>query len=232
MKTAQLLMTLVAVLLTTTCSYAEVLYGPTYYTSAVASSTFLNDPTYGINNVFDSDLNTEWASWGNDLNGDNPQGNQEVWFSFTLDQSYTIDAIRFAPRQRTGAVGDGISGMKVWISGTYLGVDVQSGSETSDFLSTTLGLAPTLNQLVDISDPFVPATYSLPSSVEGQYFLVQLTTDVYLTDQNIGAREFVVSVSASTVPEIDPAGMGSVLALVTGALGLLERRRLKVRLAA
>jgi len=31
----------------------------------------------------------------------------------------------------------------------------------------------------------------------------------------------------SSVPEIDPAGMGSVLALVTGALGLLERRRLK-----
>jgi hypothetical protein len=33
------------------------------------------------------------------------------------------------------------------------------------------------------------------------------------------------------VPEIDPAGMGSVLALVTGALGLLERRRLKAKLA-
>jgi hypothetical protein len=33
---------------------------------------------------------------------------------------------------------------------------------------------------------------------------------------------------SSPVPEIDPAGMGSVLALVTGALGLLERRRLKV----
>jgi formylglycine-generating enzyme required for sulfatase activity len=29
----------------------------------------------------------------------------------------------------------------------------------------------------------------------------------------------------SGVPEIDPAGVGSVLALVTGALGLLERRR-------
>lgn len=28
-----------------------------------------------------------------------------------------------------------------------------------------------------------------------------------------------------TVPEIDPAGLGSVLALVTGSLGLLERRR-------
>jgi sulfatase modifying factor 1 len=35
----------------------------------------------------------------------------------------------------------------------------------------------------------------------------------------------------SPVPEIDPAGMGSVLALVTGALGLLERRRLKSKAA-
>ena len=36
----------------------------------------------------------------------------------------------------------------------------------------------------------------------------------------------VTGVDASTpVPEIDPAGLGSVLALVTGALGPLERRR-------
>jgi hypothetical protein len=34
-------------------------------------------------------------------------------------------------------------------------------------------------------------------------------------------------VDPDAVPEIDPAGIGSVLALVTGALGLLERRRLK-----
>ena len=33
--------------------------------------------------------------------------------------------------------------------------------------------------------------------------------------------------SVPGVPEIDPAGMGSVLALVSGALGLVERRRLK-----
>lgn len=31
--------------------------------------------------------------------------------------------------------------------------------------------------------------------------------------------------SSAPVPEIDPAGLGSVLALVTGTLGLLERRR-------
>lgn len=35
------------------------------------------------------------------------------------------------------------------------------------------------------------------------------------------------SISPSAVPEIDPAGMGPVLALVTSALGLLDRRRVK-----
>jgi len=33
--------------------------------------------------------------------------------------------------------------------------------------------------------------------------------------------------SPSAVPEIDPNSLGSVLALVLGSLGLLERRRLK-----
>jgi hypothetical protein len=37
-----------------------------------------------------------------------------------------------------------------------------------------------------------------------------------------------VSSPSAAVPEIDPAGIGSVLALVSAALGLLERRRLKV----
>ena len=36
-----------------------------------------------------------------------------------------------------------------------------------------------------------------------------------------------VSTGISLVPEIDPAGMGSVLAFVTGVFGLIERRRLK-----
>jgi hypothetical protein len=43
-----------------------------------------------------------------------------------------------------------------------------------------------------------------------------------------GYDPFTLRVDLAAVPEIDPAGMGSVLALVTGALGLLERRRLKV----
>jgi hypothetical protein len=40
-----------------------------------------------------------------------------------------------------------------------------------------------------------------------------------------------VPTPSSAVPEIDPAGFGSVAALVTGALGLIERRRLKAKVA-
>ncbi len=46
-----------------------------------------------------------------------------------------------------------------------------------------------------------------------------------LEDRYLGFR------LASPVPEIDPNSLGSVLALVLGSLGLLERRRLKVKLA-
>jgi hypothetical protein len=45
------------------------------------------------------------------------------------------------------------------------------------------------------------------------------------TDQ--GATFIVSGGSPSAVPEIDPNSLGSVLALVLGSLGLLERRRLK-----
>ncbi|MEI8228992.1 MAG: PEP-CTERM sorting domain-containing protein [Planctomycetota bacterium] len=209
-----------AVLLTTTRSYAEVLYGPTYYTSAVASSTFEYDPTYGIGNVFDNDLDSQWASWGNTLNGYNPQGNQEVWFSFTLDEPYVVDAIRFSPRQPNDAEGDFITGLKVWIGGTSFGVNVQSAEETNDFLSSPLGANPTLDQSVNFSDVYSPETYSLLSPVAGQYFLVQLTTDFFLEVQNIGAREFVVSV----VPEPSTYAM-ALAGLACGGYSILRRRK-------
>jgi hypothetical protein len=34
--------------------------------------------------------------------------------------------------------------------------------------------------------------------------------------------------AAAAVPEIDPAGIGSVLALLTGMLGIFERRRARL----
>ena len=50
---------------------------------------------------------------------------------------------------------------------------------------------------------------------------------VMTQDYNQGATFTVSGGSPSSVPEIDPNGLESVLALVLGLLGLLERRRLK-----
>ena len=45
------------------------------------------------------------------------------------------------------------------------------------------------------------------------------------------SNKIFVTADPSAVPEIDPAGFGSVAALLTGALGLIERRRLKAKAA-
>ena len=47
----------------------------------------------------------------------------------------------------------------------------------------------------------------------------------------IGVDNTVTINAGAPVPEIDPAGFGSVAALITGALGLIERRRLKPKAA-
>ena len=51
------------------------------------------------------------------------------------------------------------------------------------------------------------------------------TSDLSNERSSLGFRLASPVSGPSGVPEIDPAGLGSVLALVTGALGLLERRR-------
>jgi len=78
-----------------------------------------------------------------------------------------------------------------------------------------------------VSDGFVLGTSSLSESGSGNV-LAFPTIDEGVPYGFIGPN----MAGRSPVPEIDPAGMGSVLALVTGALGLFERRRLKMKLAA
>jgi len=53
----------------------------------------------------------------------------------------------------------------------------------------------------------------------------------YNTLPSLSIAVHASSTGPAAVPEIDPASFGSVLALVTGTLGLLERRRLKVKAA-
>jgi len=192
-----------------TVTHAAILYGPTYYTSPVASSQFSSQ--YAITNVFDGDLNSQWAIRG--FAGGNPQGRDEAWFSFTLDQSYTIDAIRFAPRNASGAV-NGINTINVWIGSASFGVDVTSASSTSSFLTTGGSSTWTQSNFASAS----AQTYALGAPIVGRYVLVQLinTTDADI-NRNLGAAEFVVSVASV------PGGAAGVLG--AGLAGLVTRRR-------
>jgi sulfatase modifying factor 1 len=61
---------------------------------------------------------------------------------------------------------------------------------------------------------FLSSSYSLSLDPSGEY-------------SDVGFRLASPASSPSSVPEIDPNSLGSVLALVMGSLGLLERRRLK-----
>ena len=85
----------------------------------------------------------------------------------------------------------------------------------------------------DMSNTLIESTvlsFSPSSSGEFHGFLESTPSISYFTLSNacICSRDFTVQPAPTAVPEIDPTGMGSVLALVSGALGLLERRRLKV----
>jgi len=71
-----------------------------------------------------------------------------------------------------------------------------------------------------------------PFSGSGVQFLASgFNTDAGLFDvtgeENQGATFTISGGSPSAVPEIDPNSIGSVLALVMGSLGLLERRRVR-----
>ena len=65
----------------------------------------------------------------------------------------------------------------------------------------------------------------------GKGYLTSGTHTAYMVLHDVGGMTaaFIsqATFEVSTVPEIDPAGMGSVLSLVVGSLGLLERRRIK-----
>jgi hypothetical protein len=87
--------------------------------------------------------------------------------------------------------------------------DLASGV-TTGFSSLSLG-----GSLLDANG------LTLDAATRGYFSLFKSGEDVLLQ----------FNIAAAAVPEIDPAGMGSVLALVTGVVGLLERRRLKAKVA-
>ena len=115
------------------------------------------------------------------------------------------------------------------------GNSIQSG--VSDFGHD---VGSVLSSSVELLGP-TSLTYSTTNPVIGQSFAISnLTAYRYLQLLLIDGQAQVIPFTGvglaevrlyAAVPEIDPNSLGSVLALVLGSLGLLERRRLKVKLA-
>jgi hypothetical protein len=188
-------------------AHAGFLTGTSYYTSAVASSEFSS--AYGINNIFDGNMTTQWAIAS--YAGTNPQGRDVGWFSFTLDQEYSIDALRLAPRFATNTV-DGFNTAKMWIGTSSFGVDVTSASSTSSFLASNTPATWSRTGMFDGLQSF-----ALDAPVTGRYVLVQLiNTGDSGTFRNLGLREFALSATAVPAP--------GAIALV-GLAGLAGGRR-------
>lgn len=172
-------------------AHADFLTGTSHYTSAVASSEF--SPAYVINNVFDNNMSTQWAIGS--YTGTNPQGRDVGWFSFTLDQSYSIDALRLAPRFATNTV-DGFNTANMWIGTSSFGVDVTSASSTSSFLASNTPATWSRTGMFDGLQ-----TFTLGAPVTGRYVLVQLINTVDNgTFRNLGLREFAFSATAVPAP--------------------------------
>ena len=120
---------------------------------------------------------------------------------------------------------------------TGLAENLGSGPLTANGLSVTLDPSTSyflVARGVSLTDIPRPDREPRPGSLAWSQTDVNTTAEFATVDGVIwtgpSPQNFYIKVeaAAAAVPEIDPTGIGSVLALVTGALGLVERRRLKV----
>jgi hypothetical protein len=123
-----------------------------------------------------------------------------------------------------GSIGQQVGVFSIDLSADLsgLGLDVfgylaGDGSNLEDDLGV-IGL----ELYTDLQSPFSGSGGQLASDFNTNVGLFVVSE---ATDQ--GATFTVSGGSPSSVPEIDPNSLGSVLALIVGSLGLLERRRLR-----
>lgn len=111
------------------------------------------------------------------------------------------------------------------MSGTGFTLGV-SGTQLFTLDPASQVFSPLSSELFAVSNYFIGL--STVSSIANQSFTITTSGGVTMTDlaalQSQGVAALVYTYSA-IVPEIDPAGTGSMVALVVGVLAILERRR-------
>ena len=91
--------------------------------------------------------------------------------------------------------------------------------------------SPTVNNLSGGFSGWELRSTTFTASSASQ-LLMFVFTGSSLSSFPVGVLDGIVLTEPAPVPEIDPASFGSALALVVGALGMLERRARKLLVAA
>jgi hypothetical protein len=129
-------------------------------------------------------------------------------FADSTVTSGSSEVYTFDPTTWTGSVSLAPS-TEYWI--TFTSVTSSAVEWGGNFSTDGIGVANTHYLYGNNGNPSSGISYGFPADGGGTY-----------------SMEIQVAVpEPSAVPEIDPNSLGSVLALVLGSLGLLERRRLK-----
>jgi len=187
--------------------------GETPFTDATWSITGTADPT-------------------NVVSGTVSAGPYSVPFNFLAMTPVLTITTGSSTLQATILTEDGSIGQQVGVFSLDYSFIIQSGFGFDFFgylngdgspSNNVSGVGPGPQLYTDLQSPF--------SGFGDQNVSTGFNTNVGLfvmTDSTDQGATFTVSGgSPSAVPEIDPNSLGSVLALVLGSLGLLERRRLK-----
>lgn len=148
--------------------------------------------------------------------------------SISFDAAVTafFSGIEFAPQADSDT-----DSIRIATSGGDVVLQGKSNTEQNYILHTMDGLSHTYSIALDPATKSGQVRYDSASWVPFAFTTVSGFALNYLsvadfTSSSITLDNFQIS-DTSAVPEIDPAGLGSVLALLGGVLGLVERRRLK-----
>jgi hypothetical protein len=156
-------------------------------------------------------------------------------FSTTMNDSvYLADGTLVAP-SITGANGlwSGalVNRIATDIDGTV--ISPSNGQDTIVFTGTRVDGTVSTKPFgfsfidIDIGDPFYMTSAGQATGYTDAAWIDSGGSNGDYPRALYGISETLTVAAPSSVPEIDPNSLGSVLALVLGALGLLERRRLK-----
>ena len=148
--------------------------------------------------------------------------------SISFDAAVTafFSGIEFAPQADSDT-----DSIRIATSGGDVVLQGKSNTEQNYILHTMDGLSHTYSIALDPATKSGQVRYDSASWVPFAFtnvsgFALNYLSVADFTSSSITLDNFQIS-DTSAVPEIDPAGLGSVLALLGGVLGLVERRRLK-----